>query len=241
MHVALLHGLGADRRAFQRFERLLPEAWTIRSFDLLGHGEAPKPQTGYALPDHARYMADELRKWAGGEELVVIGHSYGANVSVTLAAQYPDLPRGLVLLDPIVYPEMDGSEDKAQIRSGTEQMLTAKREGALTETVDRLYEGESAPLRGWIVQTWENMSQGVIDEIDHAWWRFAGEVQCPVAIVHGDLDRGGGGDLAADYFDDAKVTRIEGAGHYLHASHARETAAAVADSVAWLLEAAATS
>jgi pimeloyl-ACP methyl ester carboxylesterase len=104
-------------------------------------------------------------------------------------------------------------------------MMQARRDGTLKETVDRLFASEGAPLRSWIVQTWESMSVGVIDEFDPDWMRFAPQVTCPVTIIHGDTALGGGGPGPGKYFDanqtGLELVRIEGAGHYLHATHAR--------------------
>jgi pimeloyl-ACP methyl ester carboxylesterase len=220
--VRLLHGLGADHRAFQRFERLLPAEWDIASLDLLGHGEAPKPARGYSLDDHAAYVEGLVESVA---PLVLIGHSYGAATSVAIAARRPELVRGIVLLDPIV------RSSPADMGSGTTNMIAAKRAGRLPQQVAEMYPDASPALQAWTVETWEAMSIGVVDELDPDWTRFTDRVTCPVAIVHGELQVGGGGDLAADWFDEPVVRQIDGAGHYLHATHARETAAAIVASM----------
>ena len=106
-------------------------------------------------------------------------------------------------------------------------MIAAKRDGVLAERVAELFPDASSALQQWTVETWEQMSIGVVDEFDPDWMRFADRVTCPVAIVHGELELGGGGDLAADWFDEPCVRQVDGAGHYLHATHARETAAAI--------------
>lgn len=221
--VILLHGLGADHRAFQRFARLLPEAWDVAALDLLGHGEAPKPATGYSLVDHALHVAHELED--GATPVVLVGHSYGAAISVALAAERPVLVAGCVLLDPVVGTSI------TRAGSGTARMIAAKRAGELTATVGDMYPGASPALRAWTVETWERMARGVVDELDSDWTRFADRLTCPVALIHGQPEFGGGGDLAADWFDDPQVIEIPGAGHYLHATHARETAAAVVAAV----------
>lgn len=223
-NVRLLHGLGADRRAFQRFERLLPDEWDITSLDLLGHGDADKPERGYSLDSHAAWIAAQLENVA---PVVLVGHSYGAATSVAVAATRPELVGGIVLLDPIA---RTGVSDIGA-GSGTAAMIRARREGTLSRQVDEMYPDASPALRAWTVETWERMALGVVDELDLDWMRFADRVTCHVAIIHGELELGGGGDLAADWFDDPLVARIEGAGHYLHATHAREVAAAVVAAV----------
>jgi pimeloyl-ACP methyl ester carboxylesterase len=221
--VRLLHGLGADRRAFQRFERLLPDGWDVASLDLLGHGDAPHPAHGYALDDHAAWVASQVEPVA---PVVLVGHSYGAATSVAVAATRPELVEALVLLDPIT--RLEGVDE---LGSKTHAMMEARRAGTLDEVVPRLFPESSAALQRWTIDTWQRMSVGVIDEFDADWTRFADRVTCPVAVVHGELELGGGGDLAADWFDEPVVTCIAGAGHYLHATHARETAAAVVAAV----------
>lgn len=221
--VFLLHGLGADRRAFQRFERLLPDDWHTESIDLLGHGDAPKPDSGYALDDHAAYVADVI---APHRPAVLVGHSYGAATSVAVAAQRPELVAGIVLLDPIV------RLTEATSNGATGQMIAARRDGTLEQAVPRLFPDSSEALQRWTIDTWQRMHVGVVDELDHDWMRFGEHVTVPVTIIHGDLALGGGGDLATDWFHDPEVVAIEGAGHYLHATHAREVAAAVVSAVA---------
>jgi lipase len=102
----LLHGLGADRRAFQRFERLLPDTWKVTSLDLLGHGEAPHPDHGYSLDDHAAWIEGRIELDA---PVLLIGHSYGAATATAVAARRPELVSAIVLLDPIV--DLDASRD----------------------------------------------------------------------------------------------------------------------------------
>jgi pimeloyl-ACP methyl ester carboxylesterase len=225
LRVRLLHGLGADRRAFQRFERLLPDDWQISSIDLLGHGDAPHPPSGDWLDDHAAWIESQIEADA---PVVLIGHSYGAATTVAVAARRPELVRAAVLLDPIVRLSLN------EAGSATAAMIAARRAGTLEQQVAQLYPDASPALRAWTVDTWQRMALGVVDELDPDWTRYADRVTCPVAIVHGELQLGGGGDLAADWFDEPVVTEITGAGHYLHATHARETAAAIVASLAQL-------
>lgn len=240
MHVYLLHGLGADARAFQRFTRLISGDFESTAINLLGHGTAAKPTNGYNLTDHAQYIATQIADVEGATWLAqeldsppaLVGHSYGAAVAVALAAEFPNLVAKLVLLDPVVDPyQRSESSEFDQARQGTRRMIEAKKQGTLPETVAELFAAESSALQNWIVETWEMMSQGVLDELDPDWMRFTPRVQCPVTIIHGDSDLGGAGDESAKYFDNPTVVRIAGAGHYLHATHARETAAAVIDAL----------
>lgn len=220
--LTLLHGLGADRRAFQRFARLLPEQWQVEALDLLGHGDAPKPERGYSLDDHAAYVAQQLGAATEPQDRPVLaGHSYGASTAVAVAALHPSLVAGIVLLDPVV------RLDAEDVGSRTARMIDARLRGTLSTVVPELFPDASPALQAWTIETWSKMAAGVLHDLDGDWMRFARHVRCRVAIVHGEPEQGGAGDLAADWFDEPLVFRIAGAGHYLHATHARETADAV--------------
>jgi pimeloyl-ACP methyl ester carboxylesterase len=231
--VLLLHGLGADRRAFQRFVRLLPESWRAEPVDLLGHGDNDHPESGVGLEDLADHAAGEVTRLRGegtfgyDDPVAVVGQSYGAATGVAMAARHPELVARLVLLDPVVHLDTERDPD-----SRTAQMFQARRSGTLESRVPEIFPENGAALNSWVIDTWQSMSTGVLDEFDNDWPRFAPAVQCPVTIISGDVEHGGSGDAPAAAFGGrATLVRIAGAGHYLHATHARDTAQAVIDAV----------
>ncbi len=226
VHATLLHGLGADGRAFQRFARLLPESWVIYTPDLLGHGTAPKPATGYSLLDHARYVGSVLSSGVNSFN-VLIGHSLGAAIAAAFAST--DEARGaldmIVLLDPPARSDDDAGGERIR------RMFSARRSGDLERVVAELWPEESEALRRWTVDTWSSMAMGVMDEFDRDWQRFSDRISTPTILIHGDVDKGGAGPEGADGIRSARSVRICGAGHWLHATHAIETAAAVSGAV----------
>src|SRR3954452_4268690 len=67
--------------------------------DLRGRGDSDKPMTGpFGMAQHAHDVAAAMRGWAL-QDAVVVGHSMGAFVAGALAAEHPELVRGLVLID----------------------------------------------------------------------------------------------------------------------------------------------
>jgi pimeloyl-ACP methyl ester carboxylesterase len=94
----LVHGFAGSMHWFDRLVPLLADGWRVIRVNLLGHGGSPCPKDGYALENQARLVGlacDAL----GVEGAVVVGHSMGAAVSVSLAEQRPELVRALALLD----------------------------------------------------------------------------------------------------------------------------------------------
>lgn len=97
--LVLVHGLAADLGFW--YLRLAPAFATRRRvimFDLRGHGRSSAPPSGYApdiLAGDIRSLLDHLDIG----EAHVLGHSYGADIALHFAYQYPERVRSLTLAD----------------------------------------------------------------------------------------------------------------------------------------------
>ncbi|NIJ11135.1 pimeloyl-ACP methyl ester carboxylesterase [Saccharomonospora amisosensis] len=80
----LLHGLGANRHVWRGLERVLTDRWPGECVtpDLPGHGEAPA-LSHYSFGRMAAEVADTV---AGRDRVVVLGHSLGGALALTLAS-----------------------------------------------------------------------------------------------------------------------------------------------------------
>jgi pimeloyl-ACP methyl ester carboxylesterase len=67
-------------------------------YDLRGHGRSPMPASGYNLSAMAGDLCGVLDRFGVGQANIV-GHSFGARVALTFAAQHPDRVRNLVVAD----------------------------------------------------------------------------------------------------------------------------------------------
>ena len=87
-----LHGWGRMRTD------LLPalRGFSYASLDLPGFGHSPEPAPGSGSRAYAALCADVLAELTP-EPCVLVGHSFGGRVAVCLAAEHPELVRGLVL------------------------------------------------------------------------------------------------------------------------------------------------
>lgn len=113
-----VHGLGSNGMAV--FGRYMgrPELGGRRSLviDLPGHGDSDRPlDCTYDLEAHAGAVAAAIRA-ASLDGVELVGHSLGGDVSIVVAARYPDLVRRLVIteanLDPLP-PAFDGRASQA--------------------------------------------------------------------------------------------------------------------------------
>jgi pimeloyl-ACP methyl ester carboxylesterase len=95
----LLHGVA---RNWRDWEPLLPELmreWHVIALDHCGHGESARTAGQYLVVDYARDAADFVRA-TFTEPVTVMGHSLGAMVALSLAAECAELIAGAVLEDP---------------------------------------------------------------------------------------------------------------------------------------------
>jgi pimeloyl-ACP methyl ester carboxylesterase len=96
--ILLVHGLASNARIWDLLAPLLASNFRLVALDQRGHGVSDKPEDGYDLATIAGDLAGAIGA-LGWSRPLVVGHSWGANVALQLAADYPDLPVGIVLLD----------------------------------------------------------------------------------------------------------------------------------------------
>lgn len=100
--ILLVHGWCCDHTYFAaQLEHFANRDHRVVAVDLRGHGRSDKPLQAYTM----QVFADDLAWVCEVLELarpVVVGHSMGGIVAFDLAARYPDLPSGVVMLDAAV-------------------------------------------------------------------------------------------------------------------------------------------
>jgi len=103
--ILCVHGLSANCRSFDRFVPVLAEAGHhVVTMDLRGRGRSEITLRGsYGWDSHVRDLL-EIAQLYGADSFVVIGHSMGGFIGLSLAAQYPRRCSRLVLVDAVVSP-----------------------------------------------------------------------------------------------------------------------------------------
>ena len=115
--ILLVHGLASNARIWDLLAPLLAPNFRLVAIDQRGHGLSDKPDDGYDLATIAGDLAKAIVA-LGISRPLVVGHSWGANVALQLAADHPDLPAAIALLD-----------------GGTNELASVM---ALEETLERL-------------------------------------------------------------------------------------------------------
>lgn len=98
----LIHGWSSS---YYALSPLLPEIehrYRCLSVDLPGFGDSPRLPERTTIPAYADLLGTLLMEIGDERPAVLIGHSMGGMISLTMTLKYPELVERLVLLDPTI-------------------------------------------------------------------------------------------------------------------------------------------
>jgi len=90
-----LHFSGVNLMMWQRIIPYFQDRYSIILVDLRGHGKSDKPETGYHIDDMARDVVGMMQQLKL-ERANIVGSSLGAEVGLSVAANYPEKVFSLV-------------------------------------------------------------------------------------------------------------------------------------------------
>jgi pimeloyl-ACP methyl ester carboxylesterase len=106
--LVLLHGNIALADDFDQsgLIDLAAQRYRVIAFDRPGYGYSERPRTTvWTPPAQARLLHHALQE-LGVDSALVLGHSWGTMVALSMALEVPDFVRGLVLLSGYYYPSL---------------------------------------------------------------------------------------------------------------------------------------
>lgn len=207
--IHFLHGNGFCGGVYWPFLRGLLGDHALFCHDLEGHGasDAPAHYSGTrAIIARVPQIIDD--QCAGAAPMVGLGHSFGAAITLAVAAQRPDLFRALVLLDPILIPAAPWLGIKLASRLGRNPMANAARRRrdrwASREEVLNKLRGRGI-YRGWREDALESfvdhatrddgkarvlccpreIEAAIFEQPVYPWHRIR-RVRCPVLFLYGE-------------------------------------------------------
>lgn len=225
----VLHGISDRWQGMAGLLMPLAKQWHVFACDKRGHGKSGRASSYRALdyvPDVSLLLRHKIASPA-----VLIGHSGGALTALCVAAQAPELVRAAVVLDPpFCLRELSIKADNMdQFMAGIYSIVTRKKtvEQALREFFPTL---EQARIQ-WFAETLACVDPRLVKVVlDDRYFeglelgQILAKVRCPVLMIHGDRDNGSFvRDSDLEFFlantPAGEATRIQGAGHFLHAEH----------------------
>lgn len=237
--VLLVHGLFGQGRNLGGIARRLAQGRRVVSVDMRNHGDSFH-DADHSYPALAADLAEVIA--AEGGRMDVVGHSMGGKASMLLALTRPELVERLAVLDiaPVAYAHSQSGyidQMEALDLTGLDRRSEADR---------RLAQILHAPsLRAFFLQSLDLKSQParwmlnlkvLRDQMDLlVGWpgdavtagRFTGPAMILAGAESDYVDAAGEAEIRR-LFPQARIRRIAGAGHWLHADRPEETAEAIA-------------
>jgi pimeloyl-ACP methyl ester carboxylesterase len=145
--VILVHGWACNRAFLAPQSDALSARHRVVTVDLRGHGASDAPEQDYTLHGFAEDLA-----WLCSEldlrRPIMVGHSMGGNIALEFAARFPDLTRGIVLIDSALFLPANMVDALRPFAAG---LHTVGYEGILRAATEKLFLPTDDPARKeWI-------------------------------------------------------------------------------------------
>ena len=115
--IVMVHGFGGGLGLFAKNFDSISKRRSLYAFDLLGFGRSTRAPFS-SDPELAEQQfvdsIDQWRKKMGLEQMVLLGHSFGAYLSCSYAIKHPESVRHLVLVDPWGFAERTEADIEKQ-------------------------------------------------------------------------------------------------------------------------------
>ncbi len=101
--MVFLHGNPTSSYLWRKILPAVGEPGRRLAPDLIGMGGSGKPDIAYTFDDHARYL-DAWIEALGLDDIVFVGHDWGAALAFDWAARHPRRVRGIACTEPVIKP-----------------------------------------------------------------------------------------------------------------------------------------
>lgn len=199
--LVLIHGLSSHMGYWEYQVPVLARTHRVLAVDLPGYGASGRPDAPYTPP----WYADLLATWmetVGLTRAILVGHSMGGQISLTLALRHPEKVDRLVLAAPAGLETfapgparwmkdywhegraLEAREDELRATFST-LVFNRMDEGAEALLAERVRLGRHPAFRGTSVA----VARSVAGMLDHPVYARLGEIAVPTLIVYGTDDR----------------------------------------------------
>jgi pimeloyl-ACP methyl ester carboxylesterase len=227
--IVFSHGGSDNGLCWTRAARALESDYDVVMVDARGHGLSDQPGTDYGPRQSAADLAG-LITGLGLERPHLVGHSMGGEISANCAADYPELPRSLVVLDSAFIgnsgPWVSHAEDFEQRMAGflkhAEQMRSLGMEGLLAQ-LDKenphWHADERVPWAESKLQASPEVGR-FFQQTKRPWQEIIGAITCPILLMVAEPHLGShtqweAAVQATGIWAEGSLVHIPGAGHNL--------------------------
>lgn len=168
---------------------MLPLAESLGGFvsssvmDFPGFGNSPPPPNTWGTVDYADAIAKRIKSVPPCRR-VWVGHSFGCRVGIQLAARYPELLEGMILVAAAGLPRKRSISEQLRFARRRYMFKTAKvflKEGPRLEAMRNRFGSADYRKAG-------ELRPVLVRVVNEDLTASAGLIQCPVLLIYGDQD-----------------------------------------------------
>lgn len=152
----LAHGFSDDSLCWTEFTKELEADYDVIMADARGHGLTDPPAATDTVDAQCEDLAGLIRE-LGLEKPIIMGHSMGSSSLAWFAARYPDVPRAVILEDPMLGQWPGGgpgrSTDPVEIQKRRAGILAQNNRSyaeLLAECREKNPQWEAAECEWWV-------------------------------------------------------------------------------------------
>jgi N-formylmaleamate deformylase len=235
--MVLSHGYTDNGLCWTDLALAMEKRYDVIMYDLRGHGLSEAPASGYGINDNVSDIVG-LIKALKLSKPVIIGHSLGGSIAAIVAAQYPDIPRKVVLIDPpgLLKPLFPTAEDINRARSWfTSDMNNLKKlsKEELIKVASQRHPAISEAARGRWADSKMQMRPQIVDSVltIPPLKPYLSKVTIPTLILKADANEA----VRKMEIDAVSaqhniiIYHVRGAGHLVHLEKPEESLAVLND------------
>jgi pimeloyl-ACP methyl ester carboxylesterase len=217
--VLVLHGWGGRIESMAPVVGCLADAFHVVAVDLPGFGQAPVPEEQWGTPEYARFVRSLMGE-LGVARASFVGHSFGAKVSLHLAATEPEMVDKLVLqgssglrTPPSIKARLKRTASRAARRLGGWGPVGRKVQARAYEKLASQDYKDAGPMRPILVRVVNEDLVGLLPHIAAPTLLVWGSKDDAVPVAHART--------MEQSIPDAGLVVFEGAGHFAYLDEPR--------------------
>ncbi|MFM7765127.1 MAG: alpha/beta fold hydrolase [Sphingomonadales bacterium] len=237
--VYILHGIFGMLDNWHYAAGILSKTCRVITFDARNHGCSfhDDDASFEAMSEDLRHLMQHL----GDDNAIVIGHSMGGKTAMLFAERYPEIAKGLIVVDiaPKAYPAGHGDYFKAFCEIDFETVQSRKE----AETLFEPY-APDASVRQFLLKNLEPITGGGyqlkinIDALEKHYPDIIGDLHLsrgyaePTLFIRGEKSgyiKDSDMNNILNFFPNAELKTIPAAGHWVHADNPAEFISTISD------------
>ena len=231
--MVMAHGYTDNGLCWTDLTLAMEKKYDCIMYDLRGHGLSEAPAAGYDINDNVADIVG-LIKALKLSKPVIIGHSLGGSIAAVVAAQYPDIPKKAIFIDPpgLLKPLFEPGEAMSRARnwfaSDMNNLKKLSKEELIKMAAQR-HPAISEAARGRWADSKMQMKPQIVDSVltIPPLAPYLPKITIPTLILKADAN-----DAVRKTEIDAvsaqpniKIVHIKGAGHLVHLEKPEESLA----------------